>query len=136
LLFSAKHLFVAATVARESRRADEIRDQHYGHVQGGHMAEQKSAAAPSPRRAQEPDNEALFVGAMAHPVRRRIAFNVVERNCRERFAEGDDGIRLYFHLLGRVRSAGVDEAVKEFENRFEPMLDQERLKEARRYFRS
>ena len=95
------------------------------------MAERKSAPAPSPTRAQEALNEALFVGAMTDPVRRRIAFNVVERNCRERFTEGDDGIRLYVHLLNRVRSSKVDEAVTEFETRFRPMLDQERLKEAR-----
>jgi len=62
---------------------------------------------------------------MADPVRRRIAFNVVERNCRDRFAEGEDGIKLYLHLRGHVRSSAVDEAVMEFEHRFEPMLDQE-----------
>jgi hypothetical protein len=32
---------------------------------------------------------------MADPLRRGIAFDVVERNCRERFAEGEDGIKLY-----------------------------------------
>src|SRR5262245_51689943 len=100
----------------------------------GHMAEHQSAAALSLRRALEPDNEALCVGAMADPVRRRIAFNVVERNCRDRFGEGDDGIRLYVHLLGRVLSAKVDEAVKEFENRFVLMLEQVCLEEDRSYF--
>jgi hypothetical protein len=78
-------------------------------------------------RALAEDNRALFIGAMANPLRRRIAFNVVERNCRERFAEGEDGIRLYLHLLGYVRSSNVDEAVDEFQHRFEPMLDQEVL---------
>jgi hypothetical protein len=60
---------------------------------------------------------------MDDPMRRRIAFDVVERNCRERFAEGEDGVRLYLQLLGYVQSAKVNEAVEEFERRFEPMLD-------------
>jgi hypothetical protein len=46
----------------------------------------------------------------------------VERNCRERFAEGEDGVRLYRQLLGYVQSAKVDQAVEEFERQFEPML--------------
>jgi hypothetical protein len=45
--------------------------------------------------AQARDNRALFIDAMSDPLRRRIAFNVVERNCRERFAEGEDGTKLY-----------------------------------------
>ena len=43
---------------------------------------------------------------------------VVERNCRERFAEGEDGIKLYLQLLVWVRFANVREAVDEFEHRF------------------
>jgi hypothetical protein len=87
-----------------------------------------------PRRPEAPqDNRALFIEAMADPSRRRIAFNVLEKNCRRQFAEGDDGIRLYLQLLDCVRSANVGEAVDEFEHRFEPMLDQERLKETRPY---
>jgi hypothetical protein len=82
-------------------------------------------------REVAPDNRSLFIDAMAHPLRRRIAFNVVERNCRDRFAQGEDGIRLYLHLRGYVQSAAVDEAVAEFERRFEPMLDQELWKMAR-----
>jgi hypothetical protein len=92
----------------------------------------------SPQRARlvlprevAPDNRSLFIEAMTDPLRRRIAFNVVERNCRERFAEGEGGIRLYLHLRGYVQSAAVDEAVAEFEHRFEPMLDQELWKMAR-----
>jgi hypothetical protein len=67
-------------------------------------------------------NRALFIDAMSDPMRRRIAFDVVERNCRERFAEGEDGVRLYRQLLGYVQSAKVDEAIEEFERQFEPML--------------
>ena len=67
---------------------------------------------------------ALFIKAMADPLRRGIAFDVVERNCRERFAEGENGIKLYRQLFGLVRLGNVSEAVEEFEHRFEPMLDQ------------
>jgi hypothetical protein len=69
------------------------------------------------------NNRSLFIDAMDDPMRRRIAFDVVERNCRERFAEGEDGVRLYLQLLGYVQSAKVDKAVEEFERRFEPMLN-------------
>jgi hypothetical protein len=79
-----------------------------------------------------PDNRTLFIDAMADQIRRHIAFNVVERNCRERFGKGEDGISLYLHLRGSVQSAAVDEAVAEFKHRFEPMLDQELWKMARR----
>jgi hypothetical protein len=79
-----------------------------------------------------PDNRTLFIDAMADQIRRHIAFNVVERNCRERFGKGEDGISLYLHLRGYVQSAAVDEAVAEFKHRFEPMLDQELWKMARR----
>jgi hypothetical protein len=74
--------------------------------------------------AQARDNRALFIEAMANPLRRGIAFDVVERNCRERFAEGEDGIKLYRQLLGLVRLGNVSEAVEDFEHRFEPMLAQ------------
>jgi hypothetical protein len=77
--------------------------------------------------AQAQRNRVLFIEAMADPLRRGIAFEVVERNCRERFAEGEDGIELFLQLLRTVQSAGVDEAVEEFERRFAPMLDQELL---------
>ena len=82
-------------------------------------------------REVAPDNRSLFIDAMADPLRRRVAFNVVERNCRERFAELEEGIRLYLHLRGYVQSAAVDEAVAEFEHRFEPMLNQQLWKMAR-----
>jgi hypothetical protein len=83
--------------------------------------------------AQARDNRALFIEAMADPIRRGIAFDLVERNCRRRFAEGEDGIKLYRQLLGFVRLGDVTKAVEEFEHRFEPMLDQELLEEVRRY---
>ena len=81
------------------------------------------------RRPISEDNRALFIDAMADPSRRRVAFDVVERNCRERFAEGEDGIKLYVQLIGYVQLAKVDEAVAEFEQRFVKMLDQEMLKQ-------
>ena len=81
--------------------------------------------------AQAQVNRALFIEAMADPLRRGIAFDVVERNCRERFAEGEDGIKLYHQLLGYVRLGYASEAVEEFERRFGPMLDQRALADAR-----
>jgi len=73
-------------------------------------------------------NRRLFVEAMFNPIRREIAFNVVEKNCRDRLAEGELGIGLYQQLFFWVRLAKVDEAAAEFEQRFVPMLDQELLK--------
>jgi hypothetical protein len=84
------------------------------------------------RRPISEDNRTLFIDAMADPSRRRIAFDVVERNCCERFAEGQDGVRLYIQLIGYVQLARVDEAVSEFEQRFLKMLDQEMLKQEMR----
>jgi len=82
--------------------------------------------------AQAQRNRVLFIEAMADPLRRGIAFDVVQRNCRERFAEGEDGIELYHQLLRYVRLGYASEAVEEFERRFGPMLDQELWKIARR----
>jgi hypothetical protein len=74
------------------------------------------------------DNRALFIKAMSDPDRRRIAFGVVERNCRERFALGEEGLKLFLEVAAYVRAAKVDRAITEFEGRFIPMLDQEFLK--------
>jgi hypothetical protein len=88
-----------------------------------------SASKPTPNAQDE--NRALFMSAMSDPVRRQIAFNVVERNCRNQFAEGADGVQLYVRLLTYVRLTNAAEAVDEFERRFRPMLDQEALEEWR-----
>ena len=62
---------------------------------------------------------------MADPAKRQIAFNVVERNCCARFAEGEEGIKLYFQLLADVqRGRSLIRQSIEFEKRFMPMLDQ------------
>jgi hypothetical protein len=84
-----------------------------------------SKETPNP----QDENRALFIAAMPDPARRHIAFNVVERNCRERFAEGADGVKLYVRLLTYVRLTSVAEAVDEFERRFRPMLDKVALEE-------
>jgi hypothetical protein len=75
-------------------------------------------------RDRSSDNEALFVQSMADTARRRIAFNVVERNCREAFAGGKAGMALFLQVRGLVERAQVQEAINEFDRRFEPMLDQ------------
>jgi hypothetical protein len=74
------------------------------------------------------DNRSLFIKAMADPTRRRIAFDVVERNCRMRFRVGEEGIRAFLEILQLVQSSNLDEAVDEFKKRFLPMLDQKLLK--------
>jgi hypothetical protein len=74
------------------------------------------------------ENRHLFAAAMANPSTRRIAFNVLERNCHDRFKDGEAGIALYLDLFAVVESSGAQEAAQEFENRFFPMLDQELLK--------
>jgi hypothetical protein len=82
----------------------------------------------APLAAGPRDNRSLFIGAMANPIRRRIAFDVVERNCRIRFRVGEEGIKTYLQLLTYVQSSKVDEAVDEFEKRFVSMLNQRLLK--------
>jgi hypothetical protein len=86
-----------------------------------------STSKPTPNAQDE--NRALFISAMSDPVRRQIAFNVVERNCRDQFAQGADGVQLYVRLLTNVRLTNATEAVDEFERRFRPMLDQYALNE-------
>jgi len=82
------------------------------------------------RRTPDPhDNRTLFIEAMPDPVRRRVAFDVVERNCRQWLGEGEEGVRLYGQLLNYVRQANVVRAVSEFQQRFLPMLDQQYLRQ-------
>jgi hypothetical protein len=83
---------------------------------------------PAGRKIPAQDNQSLFIEAMADPARRRIAFDLVERNCRMRFRVGEAGIKVYLELLKHVQSSNVPEAVFEFERRFVPMLDRRALK--------
>jgi hypothetical protein len=75
-----------------------------------------------PPRDQAMENRELFIQCMKDSERRRIAFDVVEQNCRERFGHKEDGLRLFLELVGYVKRAQVDEALREFEKRFAPML--------------
>jgi len=75
-------------------------------------------------RVRSSDNEMLFIQCMPDAARRRIAFNVVERNCREAFARGKAGVALFLKVRDLVELAQVEEAIREFDKRFEPMLDQ------------
>lgn len=84
---------------------------------------------PMLRRDQRGDSEALFLQCMPDAARRRIAFNVVERNCREALARGDEGLALFLRLRDLVERAHVEEAIREFDGRFAPMLDQELVNE-------
>jgi hypothetical protein len=88
-------------------------------------SEQKSV--PS-ERDQRVANRALFIQCMADPVKRRIAFDVLDRNCRDAFGQGEEGLDLFVKLAADVRRANIDEATSEFESRFAPKLDQALLK--------
>jgi hypothetical protein len=117
------------------------KNEKMGVLMGGHAdvsySDALETAVPNALEIAVPQlkNRSLFIEAMRDPSRRSIAFNVVERNCRERLRQGEDGIKLYIQLLGYVRFANVTEAVDEFERRFVPMLDQallkKKMKEAR-----
>ena len=85
--------------------------------------EQKGPPARVQDRAS--DNEALFIECMPDAARRRIAFNVVERNCRQAFGRGKEGLALFMQVRNLVERAQVEEAISEFNKRFAPMLDQE-----------
>jgi hypothetical protein len=87
-----------------------------------------AASGSSAQQTTCNDNRSLFIEAMADSTRRRIAFDVVGRNCRMRFLVGEGGIRAFLEILQLVRSSNLDEAVDEFEKRFQPMLDQKLLK--------
>jgi hypothetical protein len=87
--------------------------------------EQKSV--PS-ERDQRIANRALFIQCMADPVKRRIAFDVLDRNCRDAFGQGEEGLDLFVKLAAGVRRAHIDEAISEFDSRLAPKLDQVLLK--------
>jgi len=94
-----------------------------------YLSSPSDAGGGSPaQRTGSTDNRSLFIEAMADSARRRIAFNVVERNCRMRFRVGEEGIRVFLQVFELVQLSKVDEAVYEFEERFLPMLDQKLLK--------
>jgi hypothetical protein len=77
-----------------------------------------------PPLSSSAENIRLFINAMRHPVTRKIAFDVVERNCRDRFANDEDALYLYKQLLGYVRRSRIDAAETEFIERFSLMLGQ------------
>ena len=82
------------------------------------------ADKPPPSSPPPADNIRLFIDAMRHPATRKIAFDVVERNCRDRFANEEDAVYLYKQLLGYVRRSRIDAAETEFIERFSLMLGQ------------
>jgi hypothetical protein len=92
-------------------------------------AQTDEIAGRAPARRPPPnDSRSLFIEAMADPIRRHIAFDVVERNCRMRSRVGEEGVRVCLQLLTSVQSSKVDDAVDEFERRFVSVLDQRLLK--------
>jgi hypothetical protein len=99
------------------------------------VVRQSSTIEPSQATTTTAEHRLLFTRAMADQLKRRIAFNVVERNCRARFGQGEEGVKLYFQLLEYVQMSNVSEAVDEFRRRFAPMVDQELLRATERFFR-
>ena len=95
---------------------------HSALISGSVARESWSALRESRHRLS--GNEALFIQCMADSALRRIAFNVVERNCRDAFARGEEGLALFMKVRDLVERAHVEEAVSEFDRRFAPMLDQ------------
>jgi hypothetical protein len=96
---------------------------HLARLQASMMEPVPSTTADPPLRSPA-ENVRLFIDAMRHPVTRKIAFDVVERNCRDRFAHDEDALYLYKQLLGYVRRSRIDGAETEFIERFLPMLRQ------------
>jgi hypothetical protein len=96
----------------------------------GRSSQKNAVAGPAVLNslAEIAHNRSLFIRVMPDPAKRRIAFDIVERNCRDRFAQGEEGLNLFLELVAYVQAARVDEAVTEFESRFVPMLDQAVLK--------
>jgi hypothetical protein len=56
---------------------------------------------------------------------RRIVFSLWEQEYAAQLANGETGWQRYLQLLEIVKAAETPEALKEFQKRFAPMLDQE-----------
>jgi hypothetical protein len=67
-----------------------------------------------------------FVDALrsGRKMRERM-FDAIQQQHAHDFSNGRVGKALYEHLLSAVRDSGVPEAVKEFENRFLPLLNED-----------
>jgi hypothetical protein len=63
-----------------------------------------------------------FIQAVRESNRDRIFLMLEQRHAAD-FANGPAGVKYYATLLEAVRSAGVPEAVEEFQRRFRPLLD-------------
>jgi hypothetical protein len=117
------------TAAYFDERAERARDLDDPKLELRRSPQRASPASdyggllPSRLQTSSKKNVWLFIDAMRHPVSRRIAFDVVERNCRARFAEDEDGHQLYAQLRNHVCESNSRSAVKEFEERFFPMLE-------------
>jgi hypothetical protein len=94
-----------------------------------HPAQARAMPRRGQSRDQGIDNEALFIQCMPDPARRRIAFDIVARNCREVFPRGEEGLALFLRLRDLVEGAQVEDAVREFDERFASMLDQKLIEE-------
>jgi hypothetical protein len=75
------------------------------------------------RRGALLEHQLPFVAALrAGPKMRKHMFDAIEQKATHDFWKGKVGIGVYEDLLSAVRDSGVPEAVKEFENRFIPLV--------------
>jgi hypothetical protein len=74
------------------------------------MMERRTSRPVDPPLPSSAENIRFFIDAMRDPVSRKIAFDVVERNCRDRLANDEDALYLYKQLLGYVRRSRIDAA--------------------------
>ena len=65
----------------------------------------------------------FVAGLRAGPKMRKHMFDAIEQRATHDFWKGKVGIGFYEDLLSAVRDSGVSEAVKEFENRFFPLVN-------------
>ena len=73
--------------------------------------------------------KAVFVAAIrAGPGSRRKAFDELENEYGDTFGRGADGFELYDHFLAWVRASGSEDAIKEYQRRFEGLCDQDLLR--------
>src|SRR5258708_35444251 len=71
-----------------------------------------------------------FLGPSFRPARgsRRKAFDELESEYGDTFGRGADGFELYDHFLAWVRASGSEDAIKEYQRRFEGLCDHDLLR--------
>src|SRR6185369_93420 len=113
---------INATKARKGHERMRVspRERHAGFIQSGTqgLAEVRSA------EGKVLEHQSAFMEALrgGRQMRKRI-FDTLEQHHTHDFGNSRLGPRLYEDLLSAVRESGAAEAVKEFENRFLPLVN-------------